>query len=597
MGFQDSLGDVFVNVRAKLDKYKKDMRMAENTTKKSANKMQRTLSNFAGDAKLQMGVAAASVGFFAKSMLTAASDAEESRQKFDVVFGSMSDDVAEWAKVQSKAIGRSRFAFIDYLATLQDTFVPMGMARDKAAELSKKMVLLAEDVGAFNNKATPDVIRDFQSALVGNVETLRKYGVAINQSILEQELLNMGFTEGVTNASEQLKMQARLNLIMKGTSDAMGAAAREAGSYSNKLKAAEAALEELTVSVGSEFLPVATDMLSVFTSMPSIVQAATVAIAALAASFVVLGGPITAAVAGVGLLATGLANLPKKSLPYQKALDDLADKTNSVVDTTKGAVGEVDEFAAANEAIAKATAKAAASQERYNAAVEASRFGRGNDDHSELQAQAEEDAKELNRIRSQALSGTLETTVNNKNVEPKEEAKEFTEEMRAGVQDIFKQSGRFLLEGDFKGALQSLAESFASKLQDKLLDRASGGLVDILVGGQGGGSASGGGLLGNMAGSLFGGFFADGGVPPTGKMSMVGERGPEMFVPKSKGTIIPNHALGGGGGSVTMHNTFNGDAVSKQELAMWSAQLKSNIIETTGRRATNGGAFGRQFGN
>ena len=51
----------------------------------------------------------------------------------------------------------------------------------------------------------------------------------------------------------------------------------------------------------------------------------------------------------------------------------------------------------------------------------------------------------------------------------------------------------------------------------------------------------------DIMGSLIGGAFADGGRPPTGKMSLVGEKGPELFVPGSSGTIIPNHALGGGG--------------------------------------------------
>ena len=41
--------------------------------------------------------------------------------------------------------------------------------------------------------------------------------------------------------------------------------------------------------------------------------------------------------------------------------------------------------------------------------------------------------------------------------------------------------------------------------------------------------------------------FADGGRPPVGKTSLVGERGPELFVPDQAGTIIPNHELGGGG--------------------------------------------------
>ena len=45
---------------------------------------------------------------------------------------------------------------------------------------------------------------------------------------------------------------------------------------------------------------------------------------------------------------------------------------------------------------------------------------------------------------------------------------------------------------------------------------------------------------------MMGGTFANGGQPPLGKVSLVGEQGPELFVPHSqKGTIIPNHALGG----------------------------------------------------
>jgi hypothetical protein len=39
--------------------------------------------------------------------------------------------------------------------------------------------------------------------------------------------------------------------------------------------------------------------------------------------------------------------------------------------------------------------------------------------------------------------------------------------------------------------------------------------------------------------------FANGGKPPVGRPSIVGERGPELFVPRSSGTIIPNHDLGG----------------------------------------------------
>jgi hypothetical protein len=60
----------------------------------------------------------------------------------------------------------------------------------------------------------------------------------------------------------------------------------------------------------------------------------------------------------------------------------------------------------------------------------------------------------------------------------------------------------------------------------------------------GGGGGGDGGLFATApsAGGLK--LFANGGDPPVGVPSIVGEQGPELFVPKTAGTIIPNHQLG-----------------------------------------------------
>lgn len=55
--------------------------------------------------------------------------------------------------------------------------------------------------------------------------------------------------------------------------------------------------------------------------------------------------------------------------------------------------------------------------------------------------------------------------------------------------------------------------------------------------------------------SGFGGFFAAGGEPPTNRPSIVGERGPEWFIPKTAGTIVPMGemmAAGAGGGGISI---------------------------------------------
>ena len=69
--------------------------------------------------------------------------------------------------------------------------------------------------------------------------------------------------------------------------------------------------------------------------------------------------------------------------------------------------------------------------------------------------------------------------------------------------------------------------------------------------------------------------FADGGLPPTGRASIVGERGPELFIPGTSGRIVPNHELGvsGGGGA-----TYYIDARGADQTGL--ARLEGLIRET-----------------
>jgi hypothetical protein len=78
-----------------------------------------------------------------------------------------------------------------------------------------------------------------------------------------------------------------------------------------------------------------------------------------------------------------------------------------------------------------------------------------------------------------------------------------------------------------------------------LADIAANALRTNIGSVQGGG----GGLLGALAGAV-GGLFgapgrATGGAVSGGRPYMVGERGPELFVPRMSGGIVPNNAMGG----------------------------------------------------
>jgi len=85
--------------------------------------------------------------------------------------------------------------------------------------------------------------------------------------------------------------------------------------------------------------------------------------------------------------------------------------------------------------------------------------------------------------------------------------------------------------------------------------------------------AFGGSIISKMKG------FADGGRPPVGQPSIVGEKGAELFVPDQAGTIIPNDKLGGMGKQVNVNfNITTVDATGFSELLVNSRATIVNVI-------------------
>ena len=122
-----------------------------------------------------------------------------------------------------------------------------------------------------------------------------------------------------------------------------------------------------------------------------------------------------------------------------------------------------------------------------------------------------------------------------------------------GVSEAFKAIGDSIAQG----VSQALTDAI---LQARTLGEAAKGILNMIARQllQLGINT----LLFNVFGGSTGIFknlptFANGGRPPVGKPSIVGERGPELFVPSSAGTVIPNHSLGGG---VTNNIVVNVDA-------------------------------------
>ena len=261
---------LLVRIETDMKGVRQDLKRLEQRTKQSTDKMNKSFSGMGKVFKL--AVAAVIVREVARAtgaLIKLASDAEEMQAKSSVVFGAYTDDIRLFAKNLANDVGRSALELEAMAATVQDTFVPMGFSRQEGAELSKVLTQLAVDVGSFNNKADSEVMRAFQSALVGNHETMRQFGVVITEITLKNELLAMGIKGGTKAATEQQKVQARLNLITDGVKDAQGDAARTAESYANQMKGLRAEFSELVGALGKEFLPM---LVSVIKTLRTVTQ-------------------------------------------------------------------------------------------------------------------------------------------------------------------------------------------------------------------------------------------------------------------------------------------------------------------------------------
>lgn len=184
-----------------------------------------------------------------------AADATEMESKFDVAFGPAAADARKNLDAFADSVGRSRNDMRGMAADIQTVFVPFGFARDQAAKLSQQMATLAVDMGSFFNTSDADAMEALQSAVVGNHETMRKYGVVITEATLKNQLLKMGVKGGTEAATEQQKVLARLALIMEGTKDAQGDAARTSGSFSNQVKGLWGNIKDLGVIIGNALIP------------------------------------------------------------------------------------------------------------------------------------------------------------------------------------------------------------------------------------------------------------------------------------------------------------------------------------------------------
>lgn len=234
----------------------------------------------------------------------------EAANLFGVSMKGLTGEASTFINKMETLLGIDPTEAMNNMATIQGLTTSFGMASDKAYVLSKNLTQLGYDLASLKNIPVAESFTKIQAAISGELEPIRRLGVDISNARLQQELLNLGYSQSVSTLSQADKAVLRYIAIMKQTTDAQGDFARTINSPANQIKILKAQLNSLARAVGSLLYP----------ALKSILP------------------PLIAAVELVKELVTGIASLMgvKVEFPdFSSASDAVGGVTDAMDNTTK----------------------------------------------------------------------------------------------------------------------------------------------------------------------------------------------------------------------------------------------------------------------
>jgi len=197
-------------------------------------------------------------------VVNAASDFTEANSKMLTVFSKVQVGARAVRDELVSAYFMSTREATELLAATGDLLTGFGMQQEKALQLSGSVQRLAADIASFSNAegGAEAVSSALTKALLGETESMKSYGVVINQQLIKEDLRQRGLDKLTGMALKQAQAESALNIAYKQSKNAVGDLDRTQNSYANTKRRVAAATEDLALKLGSVFMPIWNKVLS-----------------------------------------------------------------------------------------------------------------------------------------------------------------------------------------------------------------------------------------------------------------------------------------------------------------------------------------------
>ena len=184
-----------------------------------------------------------------------ASDAAESANKVQTVFGKNAVFIDKWSKDSARSFGISQGQAQDYFGSVGTMLQGFGISAQALPNMSNDVLTLAADLGSFHNLDTAEVLDMISASFRGEFDSVQRVIPTINAAAVETEALAQTGKKNAKTLTAQEKAMATYSLLMKGAGPATGDFAKTSDGAANSVKIAQAQLRTAAETIGKTFLP------------------------------------------------------------------------------------------------------------------------------------------------------------------------------------------------------------------------------------------------------------------------------------------------------------------------------------------------------
>lgn len=259
---------------------------------------------------------------------SAASDVEESVNAVNVTFGAAADGVLELSDAAARGVGLSKAEFNG----LAVSFAGFAKQLDgNVAQSIDDITTRAADFASVMNMDVNEAARIFQSALAGETEPIKKFGINMSAAAVEAYALREGLAASSAEMTEGIKVQARYGLLMESTSQMAGDFANTSDGAANSQRIMTAELKNAASEIGAGVLPVMTNLVgglagaaSAFGDLPGPAKQAAGGILTIGTAALGVGGALSFVVGQTIKFRDTISNLSPKMTAAGAALGVVA---------------------------------------------------------------------------------------------------------------------------------------------------------------------------------------------------------------------------------------------------------------------------------